>query len=141
MFRTIFQVIGISLTLVSAMILSRGNLTLTPESIVELQTSYAGYHPAMIDNLCGQYADNRTGIFLLCLSIVFQFIGMWPTTNDGGDSWKRFIVALITFLVVGGLAWTISNMVAKRIQNNIKTKVERLFHPVVPENSLKGAVK
>ena len=139
MFRTIIQITGIGLTLVSAIILSRGNLTLTPDLIVELQTSYAGYHPAMIKSLCVQHADNKIGIFLLCMSTTFQLVGLWPMRcRDFEVNRTRVVVVFITFVVVVGVSWTVSNRVAKCIQKNMQEKVEHLFRPsVAPQDSSK----
>jgi hypothetical protein len=79
MLRTFIQITSIGLTLTAAIILAKGNLTMSPRVIAELQISRAGYHETVIHSLSSQSADTRVGIVLLCLAFALQlWNSLWP---------------------------------------------------------------
>jgi O-phosphoseryl-tRNA(Cys) synthetase len=130
--RTIIQVSALGFTLVSAIMLAKGNLTLSPYVIADLQIARAGYHPELINSLSAQYADTWIGIILLCLSFLLQlFVIIRPMRwVDFQVNRVGVVVAVLITLFVLVVSLKISDVLA----HNMKNKVENILLTPKPDS-------
>lgn len=104
---TFLQVASLTLTLEAAVFLGLGNLTLTPEVIVQLTRMQWDFHEAMRVALARQCANTWAGILLLITAFGFQAWAIWrgPTLDELGAAHQcGLVTGILTALLIGTVA-------------------------------------
>ncbi len=76
MLRTFIEIMALILTLESAIFLTKGNLSLTPDVVAELATTKFDYNENIIGVLSGQCADTWVGVVLLLSAFTLQLVDL-----------------------------------------------------------------
>jgi len=121
MLRSFVQFTALCLTLVAAIFLIKGNLTLSIQDIAKItQTTYS-YNKEVVLNLSGQQADTMVGFFILMISFGLQMANsLWEMRFvDFAVNKNGLIISLIVSALIFILAWYISNVLGDGIANEV----------------------
>lgn len=132
MLRTFIQISALGLTLVSAIILTKGNLSMSPQIIAQLSVPRAGEHPLVIMNLCDQYATTLIGVIILVAAFGLQLgNSLWEM------GWSDFKVdkigvslAVLFCIIVLFVSWWLASLIAA----HEIAKVEKIIGYAIPKN-------
>ena len=118
MLRTFIQFTALWLTLISAIFLAIGSISLSVEDIAALSKAKYGFNLDVANNLAQQQAFARVGLFILLLSLGFQMLLMrW---KDFAINWKGIIFSIIFAVVILCLGF----YAAKTLQDRTFRKTE-----------------
>ena len=127
MIRTYIQVTALLLVLLSSLLLIKGKITLSVESLAELSKSKWGYNLDVAKSLTQERADTIVGFVILLFSLFLQVANMlWPMRwADFATNKNGVILALVTSVIISCIAFVSSNILQQKFYKQVTTILER----------------
>ena len=121
MIRTYIQITALLLVLLSSLLLIKGKITLSVESLAELSKSKWGYNLDVAKSLTQERADTIVGFIILLFSLFLQVANMlWPMRwSDFATNKKGIILALVTFAIISCIAYVSSNILQQKLYKQV----------------------
>ena len=123
---TFIQVTGVTFTLISAIFLIRGSISLSLNDMVELSLTKWGVNVEVLKNLSGNFVNTKTGFVFILSGFVFQVINLlWPyTIDDVGNFDKIGVVLALCFSLLSCIGALI---LTKRMRRRIFERAEKIL--------------
>ena len=124
MIRTYIQVTALLLVLLSSLLLIKGKITLSVESLAELSKSKWGYNLDVAKSLTQERADTIVGFVILLFSLFLQVANMlWPMRwADFATNKNGVILALVTSVIISCIAFVSSNILQQKFYKQVQVK-------------------
>ncbi len=121
-------IITISLTLLSAWFLVKGQFSMSPETIAKCSISTWDWNDIELKSLCSQKANTVVGFFLLIASSLLQSVYLGYSDKTSLADYKKTLKPLLIFVIIVSLITAIFSItLQQRFYNQSKQIINQLL--------------